>query len=85
MQYKNISNQPVFVLQQMTRILIRPGEVVNLNIEDIQHSAHTMRFFESLAKHNIVEVNGWDKAEHKIKKDGLKHIVNTVWNGSNNK
>lgn len=66
MLYKNISDQPVFILQNMYKTLIRPGETVNLNDHDIRHSGSDMRFFESLAKHKIVKENGWHKTDSNI-------------------
>jgi hypothetical protein len=75
MFYKNISKQPKWILQSSCKTLICPGEIVNLNISDIQHSGSAMRFFESLNKHKIVKINNWDKAE-KLKHDIILRKIN---------
>ena len=63
MLYRNISSVPVWILQDSMKHLVCPGEVINLNISDINHSGSSMRFFESFEKTNIVKVNEWDKAD----------------------
>lgn len=63
MLYKNISSFPVFILQNMIKTLVKPGDTININEHDINHSGSSMRFFESLAKHKIVKENGWHKPD----------------------
>ena len=75
MEYKNISSQPVWILQNSIKTLIEPGQIVNLNISDLNHSGSSMRFFESLTKHQIVKINGWDKVD-KLKKDPIAQKIN---------
>jgi hypothetical protein len=75
MLYKNISDTPVWILCNSMKTLVCPGEVINLSIPDINHSGSTMRFFESLAKHQVVKTNGWDMAE-KLKKDPIAQKIN---------
>lgn len=84
MLYKNISDQPVWILQSSIKTLIEPGAIINLNISDINHSGSSMRFFESLDKHNIVKANGWDKTDQakynaiakKLKNDPILQKIN---------
>jgi hypothetical protein len=75
MEYKNISSKPVWILQNSIKTLIEPGQIVNLNISDLNHSGSSMRFFESLAKHQVVKINGWDKVD-KLKKDPISQKIN---------
>jgi hypothetical protein len=35
-----------------------------------------MRFFESLAKHQIVKTNGWHKAEQMLARDPIAQMIN---------
>jgi len=59
--HKNISNKPQYVVVNMIKIKVNPGDIVNLSPRDMQHAGSNIRHFESIYKSNIVDKEKYSK------------------------
>jgi len=61
MKYINISDQPRRVVRHRVKVLIKPGDVINLETTDINHSSSALRFFEPYVEGQTPDERAPDK------------------------
>jgi len=59
--HKNISNKPQYIVVNMVKTKIYPGDIVNLSPRDMQHAGSNIRHFESVYKSAIVDKENYSK------------------------
>lgn len=78
MLYKNISDKPARISKEMTKVVIQPGEIVNLSVRDINHSGSSLRFFEAVNKVKIVTEEKFDVPEEKQEKPAKEPVQEPI-------
>jgi len=59
--HKNVSDKPQYIVVNMVKTKIAPGDIVNLSVRDMQHSGNNIRHFESVSKSAIVDSKDYAK------------------------